>query len=157
MVLTWEAKVAAAADADAAADAAETNWKYKVTPDRGDLINKSGSEQYDRPHANNMLKWILFWFFDFFIWFKFHWGLPMGPTDCKLTMDKVMAWHHQTNHWLNQCWSRSTMPHMALLGHNELTSVKDIPEWYQGHLYPRQLIPRHEGNSMHDVNTYKEA
>ena len=40
MVLTWQAKViaaaaAAAADADAAA---ETNWKHKVTPDWGDLI-----------------------------------------------------------------------------------------------------------------------
>ena len=34
MVLTWEAKVVAAADADAA----ETNWKHKVTPDRGDLM-----------------------------------------------------------------------------------------------------------------------
>ena len=33
--MTWEAKVFAAADA--AADAAETNWKNKVTPDRGDL------------------------------------------------------------------------------------------------------------------------
>ena len=35
-VLTWEGKVFAAADADAA----ETNWKHKVTPDRGDLINQ---------------------------------------------------------------------------------------------------------------------
>ena len=38
----WEGKVFAAADADAnadAADAAETNWKHKVTPDRGDLIS----------------------------------------------------------------------------------------------------------------------
>ena len=35
-VLTWEAKVVV--DADATADAAEANWKYKVTPDRGDLI-----------------------------------------------------------------------------------------------------------------------
>ena len=37
----WEAKVVAAADAAAAdaADAAETNWKHKVTPDRGDLMN----------------------------------------------------------------------------------------------------------------------
>ena len=34
---SWEAKVVASADA-AAADAAETNWKHKVTPDRGDLI-----------------------------------------------------------------------------------------------------------------------
>ena len=34
MVLTWEAKVVAAADA------AETNWKHKVTPDRGDLIDR---------------------------------------------------------------------------------------------------------------------
>ena len=33
----WEAKVVAAATY-AAADAAETNWKHKVTPDRGDLI-----------------------------------------------------------------------------------------------------------------------
>ena len=35
-VLTWEGKVFAAADPDVA-DAAETNWKHKVTPDRGDL------------------------------------------------------------------------------------------------------------------------
>ena len=33
-VLTWEGKVFADADADAA----ETDWKHKVTPDRGDLI-----------------------------------------------------------------------------------------------------------------------
>ena len=32
-VLTWEGKVFAAADA------AETDWKHKVTPERGDLIN----------------------------------------------------------------------------------------------------------------------
>ena len=32
----WEAKVVA--DAAAVADAAETNWKHKVNPDRGDLI-----------------------------------------------------------------------------------------------------------------------
>ena len=39
MVLTWEAKViAAAADADAEA-AAETNWKHKVTQDWGDLMS----------------------------------------------------------------------------------------------------------------------
>ena len=31
MVLTWEAEVVAAAEA------AETNWKHKVTPDRADL------------------------------------------------------------------------------------------------------------------------
>ena len=37
-VLTWEAKVFADADAEDAADAAETNWKHKVTPERGDLI-----------------------------------------------------------------------------------------------------------------------
>ena len=36
----WEAKVVAAADAAAvaAAAAAETNWKHKVTQDRGDLM-----------------------------------------------------------------------------------------------------------------------
>ena len=34
-VLMWEGKVFAAADADAA----ETDWKHKVTPERGDLIN----------------------------------------------------------------------------------------------------------------------
>ena len=33
-VLTWEGNVFAAADADAA----ETDWKHKVTPDRGDLM-----------------------------------------------------------------------------------------------------------------------
>ena len=32
----WEGKVFAAADADD--DAAETDWKHKVTPERGDLI-----------------------------------------------------------------------------------------------------------------------
>ena len=32
-VLMWEGKVFAAADA------AETDWKHKVTPERGDLIN----------------------------------------------------------------------------------------------------------------------
>ena len=39
MVLTWEAKVVAVADAavDVAA-VAETNWKHKVTPDWDDLI-----------------------------------------------------------------------------------------------------------------------
>ena len=35
MALTWEAKVIAAAAADA--DAAETNWKHKVTLEWGDL------------------------------------------------------------------------------------------------------------------------
>ena len=49
MVLMWEAKVVVAADtaaaahaavADTAADAAETKWKQKVTPDQGDLMNK---------------------------------------------------------------------------------------------------------------------
>ena len=40
--LTWETKVVAAAAAAAEADdATETNWKHKVTPDRGDLIRKS--------------------------------------------------------------------------------------------------------------------
>ena len=38
MVLTWEAKlIAAATVADADAEA-ETNWKHKVTPDWDDLI-----------------------------------------------------------------------------------------------------------------------
>ena len=32
----WKAKVVAVADV--AADAAETNWKHKLTPNRGDLI-----------------------------------------------------------------------------------------------------------------------
>ena len=36
MVLTWEAKVFAAADM---ADT-ETNWKHEVTSDWGDLINE---------------------------------------------------------------------------------------------------------------------
>ena len=37
-VLTWEAKVVAVVDA-AAADAAETSWKHKVTPDWDDLMS----------------------------------------------------------------------------------------------------------------------
>ena len=39
MVLTREGKVVAAVDTDGA-DAAEMNWKRKVTPDRGDLMNE---------------------------------------------------------------------------------------------------------------------
>ena len=39
-VLTWEAKVVAAADADADTGVAETNWKHKVTPDWGDLMTR---------------------------------------------------------------------------------------------------------------------
>ena len=35
-VLTWEGKVFADTDVDAD-DGVETNWKHKVTPDRGDL------------------------------------------------------------------------------------------------------------------------
>ena len=48
MVLTWVAKVFVAADA--AADAAETNWKHKVIPDRGDLIN-------DIPELIQIMAW----------------------------------------------------------------------------------------------------
>ena len=33
----WEGKVFVAADA---ADAAETDWKHKVTPERGDLMSE---------------------------------------------------------------------------------------------------------------------
>ena len=57
----WEAKVVAAAEAeaeadedaaaDAAVDAAETNWKHKVTPDRGDL--KRCDRQTDRRTDGN--------------------------------------------------------------------------------------------------------
>ena len=48
-VLTWEAKAVAAAAADAAvADAAETNWKHKVAPDRDDLITSDESKEHDR-------------------------------------------------------------------------------------------------------------
>ena len=35
----WDGKVFAAADGDAA-DAAETDWKHKFTPERGDLMMK---------------------------------------------------------------------------------------------------------------------
>ena len=46
----WEGKVFAAVDADAAdADAAETDWKHKVTPERGDLIR----EMYDLVMISN--------------------------------------------------------------------------------------------------------
>ena len=48
MVLAWVAEVVVAADA--AADAAETNWKYKVTPDRADLIN-------DIPELIQIMAW----------------------------------------------------------------------------------------------------
>ena len=53
-VLTWEAKViaAAAAAADADADAAaETNWKHKVTPDWGDLITGRYNQNPENSHA----------------------------------------------------------------------------------------------------------
>ena len=50
-VLTWEGKVFAAADADAAdADAAETDWKHKVTPERGDLIMDLHELNYGDPY-----------------------------------------------------------------------------------------------------------
>ena len=39
--ILWEAKVIAAADA--AVGAAETNWKHKVTPDRGDFMTGHGT------------------------------------------------------------------------------------------------------------------
>ena len=44
-VLTREGKVVAAVDTDAAdaadaGDAVEMNWKHKVTPDQGDLMNE---------------------------------------------------------------------------------------------------------------------
>ena len=47
-VLTWEGKVFAVADAagDADADAAEADWKHKVTPDRGDLNIKISLQCY---------------------------------------------------------------------------------------------------------------
>ena len=41
----WEGKVFAAADADA--DAAETDWKHKVTPERGDLIMRKNNLSAD--------------------------------------------------------------------------------------------------------------
>ena len=48
-VLTWEGKVFAAADADAA----ETDWKHKVTPERGDLMNRV----QDSPHKGKCQVW----------------------------------------------------------------------------------------------------
>ena len=50
-VFTWEAKVSAVAEAAVdTADVAEFNWKYKVTPDRGDLITTtSPRDQCDKP------------------------------------------------------------------------------------------------------------
>ena len=38
--------------------------------------------------------------------------MPWDRTDKKLTLVQVMAWCHQaTNHYLNQCWPRSTSPY----------------------------------------------
>ena len=53
MVLTWEAKVVAAA----AADAAETNWKHKVTPDLGDLIKWEYSHIGPAPTRQYVIIW----------------------------------------------------------------------------------------------------
>ena len=50
-VLMWEGKVFAAADADA--DAAETDWKHKVTPERGDLINIRATDKFDTSASVN--------------------------------------------------------------------------------------------------------
>ena len=53
----WEAKVFAAADAtDTAADVAETNWKHKVTPDRGDLIMRGSHDIKAAPQKISMAK-----------------------------------------------------------------------------------------------------
>ena len=53
----WEAKVVAAA----AAVAAETNWKHKVTPDRGDLNMRCDGLMQKRSHCiANSLKLHLF-------------------------------------------------------------------------------------------------
>ena len=46
-VLTWEGKVFADADAD------ETDWKHKVTPERGDLMNRV----QDSPHKGKCQVW----------------------------------------------------------------------------------------------------
>ena len=49
-VLTWEGKVFAAADADAA----ETDWKHKVTPERGDLIREAGLLSWHTAQVNSL-------------------------------------------------------------------------------------------------------
>ena len=37
------------------------------------------------------------------------------------TLVQLMVWCHETtNHYLNQCWLRSVVPYMELLGYNEL-------------------------------------
>ena len=57
-VLMWEGKDFVAADADAA-DAAETNWKHKVTPDRGDLmIDFCGTAGNSIGQASNVCGWL---------------------------------------------------------------------------------------------------
>ena len=61
-VLTWEGKVFAAADADADAadaDAAETDWKHKVTPERGDLIRQSQSYKFKKIAKNSNFEILL--------------------------------------------------------------------------------------------------
>ena len=86
-ILIWEGKVFAAADADADvdaadADAAETDWKHKVTPERGDLINMENH----KTHIKWKLIWQIFltktciyytWECNLFIWITVaHWNIP---------------------------------------------------------------------------------
>ena len=59
--LTWQGKVFAAADADAA-DAAETNWKHKVTPDWGDWIICFDIIAIFRPPCVSYLYFVLHFF-----------------------------------------------------------------------------------------------
>ena len=81
--LTWEAKVvevaADVAAADTAAAAAETNWKHKVTPDRGDLItNLTYSYAYKTTHTFefmtllNVYDYTWTWVSGIIIWLKLH-------------------------------------------------------------------------------------
>ena len=88
-ILTWEGKFFAAADADAV----ETNWKHKVTPDWGDLINTLGSSNNGSHFADNIFKYLSLidncWILFKFIQLK---CVSNGPIWNESTLVQIMAW-----------------------------------------------------------------
>ena len=115
-VLMWEGKVFAAADADADADAdeAETDWKHKVTPERGDF-NMLNWSQWNFAHVTTVTLSRRVQNFVVIGWGHFK------PEHCKFwsnfEFDRNIV--SGTGAWdsidPDPCW------HMASLGHNEFT------------------------------------
>ena len=135
-VLTWEAKVFAAAAVDTDA-AVETNWKHKVTPDWGDLI--SG---FPSLGASNVELWCLF-----VVNLN---KLSKKQSDCSLHSDG--KWRHRSgstllqvmacclmaaSHFLTQCWFINSKVHYHSSEGNFTRNTSAINyknKWFDGTL-----------------------